>query len=317
MRRAIAVCGLLGALAPRHGRAAPDAPIGGVVLGGDADARDRRVVGDAVRAAARDAGWLIPDADAATDEVDCGGGEPAACEPAALAGRGGGRVIAVAIEHRQADNGAPMVVLTGRLVVAAPPALVVGQRFCEHCADDRLTAAARELVGQLVRELAVRAGRTILDVTSTPRGARITVDGRAVGATDATFSTSPGAHRVVVERAGYRAAARTVIAVEGKTAVVAFALTPAGASRRVAVALVAGGLVAVAAGGALLELGARGGPQDRYVYVGATPAGAALGLAGAAAIAVGAYGWWRASRSQPTLVLTQRGGVVAGWRAAF
>src|SRR6185295_10296638 len=144
---------------------------GSVIVGGGAEDHDRRVVGAAVAVAAREAGWSLPrepvtkqDADRL---LDCGDrGTPWACIPASLGGRGIRRIFAFAVERNQSDSGAPMVVLTARLIVTAPQALVVRQRFCEHCADDRLTEASIELARQLLQDLAVRSGRTILEVAS-------------------------------------------------------------------------------------------------------------------------------------------------------
>jgi len=313
-----------------HGDGKPGIELGGdatLVVGASSD--ERAVVGAAVVAAARAAGWAVPPEPLAVADsdrpLDCGDpSSPLTCVPPSIARRGLRRLFAFAVERRQADNGASMVVLTARLIVTAPPALVVGQRYCEHCADDRLARAAGDLARQLLRELAVRTGRTVLDVASTPAGAQISVDGHPIGATDATFDTFPGAHRVVVERAGYRSEARTVIAEEGKTAAVVVTLVPSSTaarptrSARLAYgALGVGGGLAVVAGGLLLDLGTRGGRDDRYIYAGAMPAGAAIGLAGVAAIAAGVYGWWRSSvSSAPTVALTN-GGVVAGWLAAF
>jgi hypothetical protein len=67
----------------------------------------------------------------------------------------------------------------------------------------------------------------------------------------------------------------------------------------------------------LLDLGSRGGPHDKYRYVGATPAGAVLGLAGVAALAAGVYVWWRTpTTSAPGSAIARRE-IVAGWATAF
>jgi len=305
-------------------------PEGAVVVVGTAEDHDRAVIGAAVAAAARAAGWSLPREPVTKQDADrlfeCGDpARPSACVPAAIGGRAIRQIFVFAVDKNQAESGAPMVVLTARLIVTDPQALVVRQRFCVHCADDRLTEAATELVRQLRQELAVRTGRTILDVTSAPTGARITLDGHPIGATDATFNTFPGSHVVIVEKLGYLAETRTVIAEEGKTAAVAVTLLPsAGAAPAarsghvIAGALVGSGALAVIAGGFLLELGARGGPRDKYRYVGATPAGAVLGIAGAAVCGVGFYLWRRTPASSgPTVGLAPGGGVVAGWAAAF
>ncbi|TMQ18239.1 MAG: PEGA domain-containing protein [Deltaproteobacteria bacterium] len=312
------------AASPRRGHADD----GSVVIGGAAEDRDRSVVGAAVIAMAREAGWAVSRDPLPTLDVDrlleCSDPvRPWACVPASLGSRGIGRIFVFAVDRRQTASGAPMVVLTAKLIVRAPPALAVRQRFCEHCADDRLTHASTELARQLLQDLAVRSGRTVLDVTSLPPGARITLDGQPIGATDATFNTFPGAHTVVIEKSGYLAETRSVIAEEGKTAAVAVALVPAdhpaevGARRALRGALIGGGALGVIAGGVLLELGSRGGPHDRYRYAGATPAGALLGVAGTAALVAGFYTWWHApAPSAPSLGIT-RGAVVAGWITAF
>jgi hypothetical protein len=307
---------------------------GWVVVGGGADDRDREVVDAAVVAVAREVGWSLPREPVAQQDTDrllaCSDPDrPFACVPPAVVRRGVRRILVFALDHQHADSGAPIVVITARLIAAAPPALVVRQRFCEHCADDRLADAAAELARQLLRDLAVRSGRTILDVASSPSGAQITLDGRPVGATNATFNTFPGSHVVVVDKAGFRSELRTVVASEGKTAQVAVTLAAADPdepadrpSRLVPRLLVGGGILAAIAGGVLLELGARGGAQDRYRYAGATPAGAAIGVAGAAACAAGIYVWWHvpgsAAPAAPAAPSSgSSGGVVAGLGGRF
>jgi hypothetical protein len=274
---------------------------GSVIVGGSAPEHDRAVVGAAVALAAREAGWALPREPVAKQDADrlfdCSDpGRPWACVPVSIGERGIRRMLVFAVEQSQADNAAPMLVLTARLIVTAPQALVVRQRFCEHCADDRLTDASIDLARQLLQDLAVRIGRTILEVGSTPPGARITLDGRPIGATNAAFNTFPGSHVVVVEKPGYRSQTHSVIAEEGKTCGLEVALVvgdrPAEPRRGSAIAgpLIGGGALAAIAAGILIDLGARGGPHDgneKYRYAGATPVGAALGLAGAAAIAAG------------------------------
>jgi hypothetical protein len=329
-RRALLALGLgLAAWTAWASPRAARADDGSVVVGGDAEDRDRSVVGAAVAATAREAGWALsrdpvaaPDVDrllACSDPV-----RPWACVPASLSSRGIRRVFVFAVDRQQAASGAPMVVLTAKLIVQAPQGLAVRQRFCEHCADDRLTGASTELARQLLQDLAVRSGRTVLDVASTPPGARITLDGQPIGATNAMFNTFPGPHVVIVEKSGYRAERRAVTAEEGKTAAVAVVLAPVERgdgpvrrSRALPGALIGGGALAVIVGGVLLDLGSRGGAHDKYRYAGATPAGAALGLAGAAALTVGVYAWWRTPPpAAPGIAIAGRG-IVAGWATTF
>jgi hypothetical protein len=326
-RRALLALGVAGvAWATARPAGADD---GSVVIGGAAEDRDRSVVGAAVAATAREAGWALSRDPVAAPDVDrllaCSDPiRPWACVPASLGSRGIRRVFVFAVDRKQTASGAPMVVLTAKLIVQAPQGLAVRQRFCEHCADDRLSGASTELARQLLQDLAVRSGRTVLDVASTPPGARITLDGQPIGATDAAFNTFPGSHVVVVEKAGYRAERRTVIAEDGKTAAVAVVLAsadpgsgPARRSRALPGALIGGGALAVIAGGVLLDLGSRGGAHDKYRYVGATPAGAVAGLAGVAALAAGVYVWWRTPATSAPGIAIARPEIVVGWATAF
>jgi hypothetical protein len=326
--RAVLALGLAAGVAwatPRPARADD----GSVVVGGAAEDRDRSVVGAAVAATARAAGWALSRDPVAVPDVDrllaCSDSiRPWACVPASLGSRGIRRIFVFAVDRKQTASGAPMVVLTAKLIVQVPQGLAVRQRFCEHCADDRLTGASTELARQLLQDLAVRSGRTVLDVASTPAGARITLDGQPIGATDATFNTFPGSHVVVIEKSGFLAERRAVLAEEGKTAAVAVVLAPVerGAgpvrrSRALPGALIGGGALAVIAGGVLLDLGGRGGPHDKYRYAGATPAGAALGVSGIAVVAAGVYVWWRMpGPAAPGVAIAGRG-LVAGWATAF
>jgi hypothetical protein len=323
---AILAAGAASILGPRRGHADD----GSVVIGGGAEDRERSVVGAAVTATAREAGWALSRDAVAVQDVDrlleCSDPvRPWACVPASLGGGGIHRIFVFAVDRKQTASGAPMVVLTAKLIMRAPPALAVRQRFCEHCADDRLTRASTELARQLLRDLAVRSGRTILEVASTPPGAQITLDGEPIGATNATFNTFPGSHVVVIEKSGYRPEARSVLAEEGKTAAVAAVLVPADrppgparSTRLVPAGLIGGGAATLIAGGLLLELGSRGDAHDKYRYVGATPAGALLGIAGTAALAAGIYTWWHApTTSAPSLGIAGGGAVFAGWATAF
>lgn len=305
-------------ISPRPARADD----GSVVIAGAAEERDRSVVGAAVAATARAAGWALSRDPVAALDVDrllaCSDAvRPWACVPASLGSRGIRQVFVFAVDPKQTASGTPMVVLTAKLIVQAPQGIAVRQRFCEHCADDRLTGASTDLARQLLQDLAVRSGRTVLDVASNPPGARITLDGQPIGATDATFNTFPGAHIVVIEKPGYRPERFAVSAAEGKTAKVAVVLAPRDDTaepgpplRALPIALIGGGALAAFAGGVLLDLGSRGGAQDKYRYVGATPAGAVLGLAGAAAIAAGIYLGWEAPAAAGH-------GLVVGWVTAF
>lgn len=319
---------------------AGDGADGVVVVGGDAEERDRAAVNNGLIAGIAAAGWRLPDKPLSRKEalglLRClEPGEPWACIPGTVAARGIHRALVVAAQKQQADDGSPVVVLSAKLIVTKPRALVVQQRFCEHCTDDRLTQASAQLTDQLVKELAVRMGRTVLEVKSTPMGARITLDGVAIGATDTTFNTYPGPHIVILEKPGYLTQTISVAAEEGKTAEVAAMLQPSPStspprdeptqpsprpqrSRIVPIAAIGAGGAGLIGAGVLLYLGAQDGPDDKTLHTRATELGVVTGVASVAAIGVGTYLlWWRdASTSSPT-VAPARGGAVVGWMKRF
>ena len=319
-----------------HRAEAESQSISGVIaIGGNAEERDRATVSAGVTAATRVAGWQLPAKPLSKKEaaglLRClDPGEPWACIPGTIDAQGIHHALVVAAEKRQSDDGSPMVVLTAKLIVTRPRALVVHQRFCEHCTDDKLTQASTELTQQLVQELAVRMGRTVLEVKSTPTGARITLDGEPVGATNTTFNTYPGSHVVIIEKPGYFTQTIPIQAEEGKTAEVAVTLRESSTaqmpietprpqtSRTVPLTLMGAGGAAIVTAGVLIYLGRQDGPDDKYVHTHATTLGVVTGLAGIAAIGAGAYLlWWREPSTSSATVAPTRGGAIVGWARRF
>jgi hypothetical protein len=308
---------------------------GVVAIGGNAEERDRVAVTAGVTNAARAAGWRLP---AKLSSKESAGllrcldpGEPWGCIPGTVNAQGIYRALVVEAQKRQAEDGSPLVVLTAKLVVTRPHALVTKQKFCEHCTDDRLTETSSELAQQLLQELAVRIGRTVLVVKSTPSGARITLDGEPLGGTDATYNTYPGSHVVIVEKAGYLTQTVTIEAEDGKTAEVAVTLREserssvptiteplAKPSRVVPLTLAGVGVVGLGTGGILLYLGQQDGPDDKTLHRRATTLGIVAGVAGIAALATGAIVWWRGSGAgTPTVSAGSGGGATVGWMGSF
>jgi hypothetical protein len=320
-------------------------PVNGVIaIGGNAEERDRAAVTAGITAAARGAGWQLPAKPLSKKEaaslLHClDPGEPWGCIPGTIDAQGIHHALVVAAQKQQAEDGSPVVVLTAKLIVTKPHALIVQQRFCEHCTDDKLTQASTELARQLVQELAVRIGRTVLDVKSTPNGARITLDGVPIGATDTTFNTYPGPHVVIIEKPGYLSQTVSVEAQEGKTAEVSVTLeesnssvtrkvtkqppaqdheaTTTRPSRLVPLTVIGAGGVGVVTGGVLIYLGQQDGPDDKTIHRRATTLGVISGIAGLAAIGAGVYLWWDGSRASAPTISTTQGGAVVSWTRVF
>jgi hypothetical protein len=136
------------------------------------------------------------------------------------------QVALVSLVMSTSSDGSPMIVLTAQIIVAKLDAVVGAQRFCTHCSDDLLVESASELTRAVLEEIRVRSGRSVVTVHSTPRGARITLDGAPAGATDRSLSTVPGTHMVVLELEGYQREARAIDAVVDRTIELSVAMRP-------------------------------------------------------------------------------------------
>ena len=320
-----------------------------VVRGGAAE-HQRAIVGAAIEGAIRNAGWSLP-ADPLTknetdDLVDCSSSNtPWSCMAAVLGARGARGLFVVQVESSQADNGAPLVIITEKMIVTNPPSFTIRQRFCEHCADDKLGVAGEELTQQMVRELAARSGRTVISIASAPVGAEIILDGERVGATDSTFNTFPATHVVIVQKPGFLPASQQITIEEGKTAEVHFTLHPSNPpppppppspppppppppdlhsqSPRSPLsyigpsAAIGAGIPLVVFGGIFVYRGQQHGPDDKYIYPRGTALGVASGLVGLGAIGTGLYLLWHDSnQAAPSASVTPSGAIV-GWAGRF
>lgn len=325
---AVITCAIACAIASR-GAASAATATGVVVVRGGVGASERAAITAAIEAEARGAGWALPTAPIAKRDADAlaacaGSAAPWGCVPAAL--RQIERVIAVQAATRL-DGGAPMVVLVGRALLPGERVAVVGERYCAPCAGPQLGEASTELAGQLLRELAVRAGRTALAIKSIPPGATIILDGDRIGATNASLHTYPGTHVVVLEKPGFLIEARQVAVAEGQTAEVsvtlrpspiAIAMAPLRAPRppsRLAPGLVIGaGAAALVTGLVLVAVdqdARRDGAQPER-YFDSARTGAGYAIAGAAITAAGAAWWTRRTRARraPAIAISARGAAV-------
>jgi hypothetical protein len=92
----------------------------------------------------------------------------------------------------------------------------------EYLSQHDLPAADR---AEAQREAqAVRTRTSVLTVTTSPAGATVTVDGQPLGPTPVTTELRPGAHTLVVRRAGYVARTVPVDARFGRAVIVALDL---------------------------------------------------------------------------------------------
>lgn len=326
MKRTLLLTAMLGCLGASVARA--DEVV--IVTAGSATEHDRATVSAAVGEVARSGGWTLrakpPSKKESESLASCQ--EPSApwnCILASLRASGVQRALILTVDSRQTEYGAPMVVVLGKAIAADTQVSAVKQRQCIQCADDKLAAAASELTVELLREIAVREGRTVIEVHSTPQGAQVMLDGTAVQVTNAALSTYPGKHVVILELPGFEREIREVTAERGKTMALAIDLKPSVTtvhrpppSRVLPYALIGGGAAALIAGGILYAIDEDPSPSGGRTYRDTAPAGVAVGVAGLAVAGVGAFLWYRVSRSHsaPAVVLRQ-GGAIFAWEGSF
>lgn len=304
-----------------------------LIVGGGAAEHDRTTIGGAIEGTIRSEGWSLPSKPATKKEADgllnCQDTKaPWTCVPSTVSAKGIREVFVVSVDASQAANGAPLVVITGRLIVTDPPAFAFVQRFCDHCADDKLTEAGAELARQLMQELATRAARTVVHFTSSPTTAEIILDGTKLGVTEATYDTFPGKHVAMIQKAGYVSELREFSVEQGKTAELSFTLHPSAVSSTTDTATTSRSpsrlvpSILIVGGGSLALLGSvviyQGQQTDssKYRYTRATAVGLSTGLVGVGAVAAGIYLLWTNSDSGPRASLAP-GSAVLTWSGSF
>lgn len=303
-----------------------------VVVRGNAPEPRRAVVRAAIETATRSAGWLLPPTPLAKKDTEgvfaCSDSKaPASCAAALTGGAANRHLFVVGVQNGQADSGAPQIVITAKLIIAESQTVIVRQRYCEQCADDKLAQASTGLAEQILRDLAVRSGSTVASIKSIPDGAQVTLDGEPIGGTDASYGTYPGKHVVVLRKDGYEPETREFTVDEGKTAEVVITLRPAGtgvppatrdqAPSRLIPALTIGG------GALLLSFSSYAlyrsiSDDTNYTYRRAKVAAGVSGVIGIGAVGTGLYLLWRGSTtSAPTMSVTPHGGAIVGWSLVY
>lgn len=220
------------ALAIAGSPALAEADSGLVVVSGSAPAPDRKLVNDAVMATLRGAGWVFGDKPLTAKQLAATGDCVHRSDAAACVGRNlhVERLAFVVVAPEPMEKGGMQTGMTGRMYVASTNTFVISQRFCEHCTDDVLTTLGGSLAQDLLDKVGLATGRTVLSIKSMPPGARFYIDGKVMGATDASIEVVPGTRKIAIEHDGFARVTRTVEAEEGKTVEVAVTLEPATAA---------------------------------------------------------------------------------------
>jgi len=195
---------------------------------------------------------------------------------------------------------------------------VAERRSCERCSDPALSKTTDELMVALdaIGHKDV-AGK--LQLTSTPSGARIAIDGKPSGKTPFDQALAPGPHEVTIELDGRETETRFVTAKAGEPVVLDVPLVAASANKqRMPLVVMSAGAALVVTGVVMFAIDQDRGPDQPPEIRNTGPTGVALGIAGVAVVA-GGYLWYRSAGkhgSAPVAAITHEGAYV-GWLGRF
>lgn len=197
----------------------------------------------------------------------------------------------------------------------------IGQKTtCQRCTDPSLRTASDEILQKLV------GGGDLghLGLKSAPIGARITIDGSAIGVTPLDWDLPPGKHTIQMDLQGRKSSVRDHVVVSNKTDLIVMTLAPEGPadppSRTLPLALLIGGGAAAVAGAGLIAFSPKPptDPKQQFYYR-TWPPGIAVAAGGAILAGVGAYLLWFRSpetSSAPVAAFTGDAAYV-GWTGRF
>ena len=191
--------------------------------------------------------------------------------------------------QRQIDK----ITLTGWLYGSDGAFVISSSEPCEPCSNELLGPRAEDMVERLFAKR--DQGQTSLQITSTPSGARVLIDGVLAGVTPLFMETSSGPHTITIEHPGRRTETQRVELKKDEPKVIDVKLaidgSSGGSGRRNPLFLgVAGVGVAAIIGGVVLfaiDEDDTGLPPTQKYYFDSAPGGIALAGAGVAAAAVG------------------------------
>jgi hypothetical protein len=217
------------------------------------------------------------------------------------------------------SNGSDTPDLTLTAYFFDPGHAAIGEKItCQRCTDQSLRSTADEILQKLVG--GGEPGHVTLK--SAPPGARITIDGTAIGITPLDWDLPPGKHTIQMDLPGRKSGLRDHVVVAAKTDLIVMTLPPDDPtdqrSRTIPLAMVIGGGAAVVTGVGLIVFSPGPDPKQRY-YTSTRPPGIAVAAGGAALAGLGAYLlWFRSPQTASTPVASFTGDTAyVGWHGRF
>lgn len=202
---------------------------------------------------------------------------------------------------------------------------VAETKTCERCVDQTLRTTADELMKKLV------GGGDVghIKLSSNPPGARITIDGQAIGVTPLDWDLPPGRHTIQMDKAGLKTVSRDITVASNKSDAVGMVLLPGSGSggdgsgsdgapsKLIPIAALSVGGAAIITGVVLIAINQDPGPQSPPRIFQTKNAGIGFTIGGAVVAGVGGYLLYRSSsQSTPVAALTGDSALI-GWAGKF
>ncbi len=272
---------------------------------------------------------LVPSplpADAITSLVDCFAMDNRGCARDLVEHRSKIASVVYARVDTKANAGGPRDVIVIAYLFYKGKEPVSQRKACERCTDQTLRTTADELMKKLIG-----GGDTgHVKLSSNPAGARITIDGQAIGVTPLDWDLPPGQHIIQMDKAGLKPASRAITVASNKLDAVGLVLLPlTGAapaaeqadstpSKVVPLAVLIAGGALIVAGGVMIAVDQDPGPHEPATIHNTGPTGVGLLAGGVVVGAVGAYLMWFRSphASTPVAAITSDSAYV-GWAGHF
>lgn len=199
----------------------------------------------------------------------------------------------------------------------------IGERkTCQRCTDQLLRTTADEIMKKLV------GGGDLghVKLKSIPSGARISIDGQAIGVTPLDWDLPPGKHTILMDKAGLQPVSRSIAVVSDRTEALTMQLAASGANddgsklpRFVPIGLLAAGGALLVTGAVMIAIDEDPSIDGGKTYRNTGPAGVGLAIGGAVVGGVGAYLLWSRSprtTSTPVAAFTSDTAYI-GWLGRF
>jgi len=229
-------------------------------------------------------------------------------------------MVYVRLDTKNASNGTRDVTLTAYWFDKGHDT-ITESKTCQHCTDQAMRTAAAEIMKKLVGDGAVGH----VKLKSVPPGARITIDGQAIGVTPLDWDLPPGKHTILMDKAPLQPASRDIVVASDKTELLTLELAPpvhdngGGLPRFVPLGLLATGGALLVTGGVMYAFDQDPVPSEPETIHNTGPTGVGLAITGVVAGGVGAYLlWFRSPRktSTPVAVVTSDTAYI-GWLGQF